>query len=217
MTHCDPYPAYSRPERIADGAVHIAGIIFAMVGTTLLLIWAVGDHGPGTVAAVAIYGAAVTASFVASFCYHFTPWEGPRPMLRRIDHAAIYLKIAGTYTPLVVLIGSAFAYSVLGVVWTLAIVGAAMKLFFWAQPGRWGVALYLGLGWLSLTLATSLIPLVSGTVMGLIVAGGLVYSAGAIVFNLDGLRFQNAIWHSFVLTASVCFFVAIAMGVLPTA
>lgn len=218
MTHSDPYPTtYTKGERIADGVVHLAGIAFAVIGMIWLIVLATGTTGTGTVAGLAIYGAAMTTSFVASFCYHFTPWEHPRPVLRRIDHAAIYLKIAGTYTPLVVLIGSAFAYGVLAVVWGLAVIGAGAKLFFWGKPGRWGVLLYLGMGWLSVALASSLVPIVSGTVMTLIVAGGLVYSAGAVLFSLDGLRFQNAIWHGFVLIASVCFFAAIALGVLPPA
>jgi len=166
MTHCDPYPAYSRNERIADCAVHIAGIAFAVLGAGVLIFWTADEPNVGIVAALCIYAAAMIASFVASFCYHFTPWEGPRPLLRRIDHAAIYFKIAGTYTPLVVLIGSTFAYWVLGLVWTLALFGAAMKLFFWARTGRWNVGLYLGLGWLSVALATSLIPCSALTVCG---------------------------------------------------
>lgn len=222
MSHCDPYPDFTRGERIADAVMHIAGVVFAVAGTVVLIIWAArlsgaGQVDAGTIAGVSIYGAALIGSFVASACYHFTPWERPRPLLRRIDHAAIYLKIAGTYTPLVVLIGSAFAYGVLCVVWGLAAVGALTKLFFWGRPGRWGVALYLGLGWISVALLSSLIPVVPGTALALMVAGGLVYSAGAVIFSIDGLRYQNAIWHGFVLAASVCFFAAIALGVSPAA
>ena len=216
MTSSDPYPKFTRAERIADGVVHAFGIAFAVTATILLVVWASGETSPSTVIGLSIYGAALIGSFVASACYHFTPWEGPRHLLRRIDHAAIYLKIPVTYTPLVVLIGSAFAYSILGIVWALAAFGAIVKLFFWGRPTRWGVGLYLGLGWLSVALITSLVPLVSGATLALLVAGGLVYSLGAIVFSIDGLRFQNAIWHGFVLTASVCFCVAIALGVLPT-
>ncbi|MCL4134660.1 UNVERIFIED_CONTAM: hypothetical protein GTU68_066643 [Idotea baltica] len=198
--------------------MHLAGIVFAIAGTVLLILWATGNSA-ATITGVSVYGAALIASFVASACYHFTPWEGPRPVLRRIDHAAIYLKIAGTYTPLVVLIGSAFAYGVLIIVWALAVIGVAAKLFFWPKSGggsgHMGTALYLGMGWLSVALLTSLIPVLPTTALGLIVAGGLIYSAGALVFSLDGLRFQNAIWHGFVLVASVCFFAAIAMGVIP--
>ncbi len=215
MTHCDPYPLYSRGERIADGVMHVMGVGFAIVGTVVLVVWAAGAAGGGTVAGVSIYGAMLIASFVASACYHFTPWERLRPALRRIDHAAIYLKIAGTYTPLVVLIGSAFAYGVLALVWGLAVLGAIAKLFFWARPGRWGVGLYLGLGWLSLALAFPLIGTISLGPLVLIGAGGLLYTLGAVLFSIDGLRFQNAIWHGLVLAASICFFTAISLGVVP--
>lgn len=215
MTHCDPYPTYSRGERIADGAVHVSGMVFAMLGTVLLILWATQDASSGTIAGLWIYGFALIASFVASFCYHFTPWEGPRPVLRRIDHAAIYLKIAGTYTPLVVLIGSAFAYGVLVIVWGLAAIGVIMKLFFWGRPTRLGLVLYVGMGWISVALVSSLIPLVSGAVLALIVAGGVIYTLGAVAFGVEGLRYQNAIWHTFVLIASACFFAAIAMSLHP--
>lgn len=220
MTQTDIYPDYPKSERIADAAMHIAGIVFAITGTVMLLLWAMGDSGV-TVTGVAVYGAALIGSFVASACYHFTPWERPRPILRRIDHAAIFLKIAGTYTPLVILIGSAFAYSILVIVWALAAIGVAAKLFFWPKngggSGRIGTALYLAMGWLSVALVTSLVPVLPTLAFGLIVAGGLIYSLGAVVFSLDGLRFQNAIWHGFVLVASLCFFAAIAMGVIATA
>lgn len=216
MSAIDPYPQFTRAERIADAVMHAVGITFAIIATILLIVWASGETSGGTVIGLSIYGAALIGSFIASACYHFTPWEGRRHLLRRIDHAAIYLKIAGTYTPLVVLIGSAFAYSILGIVWALAALGAIAKLFFWGQPTRWGVGLYLGLGWLSVALITSLVPIVSGATLTLIVAGGLIYSLGAVVFSVEGLRFQNAIWHGLVLTASMCFCVAIALGVLPS-
>ena len=216
MTTADPYPKFSPAERIADGVMHAVGIAFAITATILLIVWASGETSFGTVVGLGIYGAALIGSFVASAFYHFTPWEGPRPLLRRIDHAAIYLKIAGTYTPLVVLIGSTFAYSILGIVWALAVFGVITKLFFWARPTRWGVGLYLALGWLSVALVNSLIPLVPAAALTLIIIGGLIYSLGAVVFSIDGLRFQNAIWHGLVLTASVCFCIAIALGVLAT-
>lgn len=216
MSHCDPYPSYARAERIADAVVHVLGVGFALIGTTFLIIAAIGQTDSVTTSALAVYGLAMSASFVASACYHFTPWEALRPWLRRIDHAAIYLKIAGTYTPLVVLIGSAFAYGVLGLVWGLAVLGAAVKLFFWARPTRWGAVLYVGMGWLSMMLVSSLVPVVPMGALALMVAGGLIYTLGAVLFSLDGLRFQNAIWHGFVLAASVCFFAAIAVSAFIT-
>ena len=216
MTY-EPYPTYPRAARIADGMIHLLGVILAVAGAAGLIIaagfWArQGQIGGGTVAAVAVYGAALIATFVASACYHLTPWERLRPTLRRIDHAAIYLKIAGTYTPLVVLIGSGFGYVVLALVWVLAVVGAVAKLFYWAAPGRLAPGLYLGLGWLSLALIWSLAHSLPLPATALVITGGLLYSAGVIFFNWDSLRFSNAIWHGFVLVASICFFTAIALG-----
>lgn len=206
------YPAYSRAERIADGSVHATGVILAVTGAVLLLVMASGHVSGGLIAALSVYAAALIATFTASACYHMTPWEAARPVLRRIDHAAIYLKIAGTYTPLVVLIGTGFGYAVLGLVWGLAILGAVVKVFFWRAPGRLAPALYLLLGWLSLALIWPLAQTLPPMGLGLVVAGGLLYSAGVIFFCWESLRYSNAIWHVFVLVASGCFFGAIALG-----
>ncbi|MEO1640643.1 MAG: hemolysin III family protein [Pseudomonadota bacterium] len=209
----DPYPIYARSERIADSAMHILGVLGAIIGATVLLVWASGHTSAGYIAALAVYGGTLIATFVASAFYHFTPWEPLRPLLRRVDHAAIYLKIAGTYTPLVVMIGSWFAYVVLAIVWSLAVLGMVTKLFFWRRPGRFGPALYLIMGWLSLALVWSLWPIVPGGVMALIAVGGLLYTAGVPFFAAERLKFSLAIWHGFVVAASACFFAAIALTV----
>jgi len=213
-TH-DAYPAYTRPERIADGTVHALGVIASVAGAVMLIAFAVmGTDSAAIVAGVSVYAVALVATFSASAFYHFTPWESIRPTLRRFDHAAIYVKIAGTYTPLVVIIGSAFAYGVLGVVWALAVIGVCAKLFFWRTPGRLGPWLYLGMGWLSLTIFWPLFGLIPVGASVLITAGGLLYSLGVPFYATEKLRFSMAIWHGFVLAASACFFAAIVWGVL---
>lgn len=210
------YPAYARSERIADGTLHALGVTAAFAGTIILLIWAIGVLGGGQIAALVVYGIALVATFTASAFYHMTPWESWRPTLRRIDHAAIYLKIAGTYTPLVVLLGSAFAYALLAVVWALAVFGMINKIFFWQTPGRMGSVLYLVMGWMSVALIWSLVPVLPALSTALIVAGGLLYTTGVIFFQWDGLKYGMAIWHAFVVTASACFFAAIVLGVAAT-
>ncbi len=210
----DSYPAYAPSERLADGIIHAIGVVLAITGAVALIVIAATVAGGGTVAAVAIYSGALIATFTASAFYHMTPWEQLRPMLRRIDHAAIYLKIAGTYTPLVVLIGSAFAYAVLGVVWALALGGAVLRLFRNGAPGRIAPLIYLFMGWLSVLLVWPMVQALPPAVLALVVVGGLLYSAGVIFFRWESLRFSNAIWHGFVLAASGCFFAAISMGVL---
>lgn len=207
------YPTTARAERIADGVVHAVGVIGAVTGAVALILLHAGLVSTGQMVALAVYGVALIATFVASALYHLTPWHGYRPVLRRIDHAAIYLKIAGTYTPLVVMVGTTFAYVILGVVWGLATIGMTLKLFFWRTPGRFGPALYLVMGWLSLGLIWSLWPILPGTVLALIVAGGLIYTGGVIFYASDA-RYTTAIWHGFVVAASACFWGAIALGAM---
>lgn len=211
------YPSYAPAERIADGTIHVLGIAFAVIGTVLLLVFASLRVDDAPLLAIAIYGGALILGFGASALYHMTPWEGPRPLFRRIDHAAIYVKIAATYTPIVALIGSAFAWVLLAVVWGLALVGITMKLAFWRNPGRFGPFLYIGLGWLSVLLIWPVVQTFPLAVAILIACGGLLYTAGVIFYSWDSLKFSNAIWHGFVLAASACFFAAITVGVFARA
>ncbi|WP_417424875.1 PAQR family membrane homeostasis protein TrhA [Hoeflea sp.] len=200
------YPNYTRSERVADGSMHAIGVIGSVLGAAFLLMWSTPVASPWEVAAIAIYALTLIATFTASAFYHMTPWESIRPILRRIDHAAIYLKIAGTYTPLVVMIGSGLAYVVLGVVWGLAIIGMTLKLVFWSTPGRFGPALYLVMGWMSIVLIWSSW---SELPRGYIIAGGLLYTTGVVFHASKSMKFANAIWHGFVIAASACFFAAI--------
>ena len=206
------YPTYARAERIADGTMHAVGVLGAVTGAVVLIIWSSGNTTAGQIAAISVYVVTLIATFVASAFYHMTPWDSIRPTLRRFDHAAIYLKIAGTYTPLVVMIGSGFAYVVLAVVWGLAVVGIVLKLFFWRTPGRFGPALYLIMGWLSLALIWSLWPIVPVSAMVLMAVGGLLYTAGVPFYASETMKFSIAIWHGFVVAASACFFAAIAIA-----
>jgi hemolysin III len=208
------YPAYARSERIADGVVHALGVAFALAGATILTTFAVLHADSGRAFAVSIYGVALMATFVASACYHMTPWEHVRPTLRRIDHAAIFLKIAGTCTPLAALVGGAFAWAVLGLIWAVALFGAASRVFFWREPGWRGLALYLGLGWLGVLLLWPLAAALPPPALLLTMIGGGLYTLGVVFFAWESLKFSNAIWHAFVLAASGCFFAAIAMGTL---
>ncbi len=203
------YPT-STAETLADGTVHVAGLAFAIPASVLLIAHAAGQNDGLT--AAAIYAGCILLSFTASAIYHLLPFDRTRPLLGRIDHAAIYLKIAGTYTPLVMVIGTGFAYGILGVVWVLALVGAVAKLWFWRNDARGSLALYLGMGWLSVLLIWPMWVQLPGAALTLVATGGLTYTAGALIFAHPGMRFQNAIWHIFVLIASVCFFAAIAIS-----
>lgn len=203
------YP-YTPAETVADGTVHVLGLSFAIPATIFLTMYASGQHMPRT--AIIIYAICFLLSLLVSAIYHLAPFDRTRGFLARLDHAAIYFKIAGTYTPLVAVIGTGFAYGILFVVWGLAIVGAVAKLWFWGTDSKGSLALYLGMGWLSVLLIWPMWLTLSGTAMTLIAVGGLTYTLGTLVFAHPGMRFQNAIWHVFVLAASGCFFTAIAIS-----
>ena len=215
-SYCGMAYLYSRPERLADGIIHILGIGAAIIAGTLLIMRA-ALHMPETigslgVAAVSIYAGAALCAFVASALYHMTPWDRARPWFHRIDHATIYFKIAGTYTPLIVLIGSVYAYLVLALVWAVAAIGAVGKMKQWLRPGLGSTVLYLVMGWASVTLIWPLAQTVPVLSLTLIISGGVLYSVGAIFNHCENLRFSTAIWHSFVLVGSGCFFAAIALA-----
>ncbi len=200
------YP-HSIAETVADGTVHAVGLGFAIPASFMLVMSSTGQDVPPT--PIIIYAICFLFSLAASAIYHLMPFDHSRAFLGRVDHAAIYFKIAGTYTPVVATIGTGFAYAILGIVWALAIIGAIAKLSFWSTQSRASLALYLGMGWLSVLLIWPMWHALPSAALTLIVVGGFIYSVGTLVYAHPGMRFQNAIWHVFVLAASMCLFTAI--------
>lgn len=206
------YP-YSKRETLADASVHVIGIIAGLIACASLVAYVLQTQPIKQITATSIYAGAVVFALIASALYHLLPWDRMRPTLRRVDHAAIYIKIAATYTPLVVLIGSGFAYAILAAVWAVALIGALAKLSYWSADAPGALALYLGMGWASVLLIWPMWQSLPGLSTALIIAGGLLYTLGTVFFARTAMRYQNAIWHSFVLSASACFFAAVALGV----
>ena len=204
------YP-YSKAETLADAAVHAAGLLVAIPASALLMLHA-ADLPQAAWNATGLYVGCLILALAASALYHLCPIGRIRAVLHRIDHAAIYLKIAGTYTPLVVMIGSGFAYVVLACVWGLAVLGALAKLSFWDTQARGSLLLYLGMGWLSVLLIWPMYRDLDPGVVWLVMGGGLIYSGGTRIYAHPGMPYQNAIWHALVLLASICLFAAVALG-----
>lgn len=211
------YPDYSRAERMADAIVHVAGITLALAGTVALFGLSGLPLDGGQLMAVGVYAAALVLMLTVSGLYHMTAHTPARPILRRLDHAAIYVKIAGTFTPLGVMLGTVFGYVIIGVVWLLALLGAVTKLM--TRPGGMttGWLPYMALGWAGVLLFIPLWAVLPGASLALILAGGLTYSAGIVFYCWDSLKFANAIWHLFTLVASAFFFFAIVNGLAGTA
>lgn len=208
------YPAYTLSERIADGCLHIIGVSAGVSAVVILLVSAVPALPPGAVAALVVYGVAMVAMFSCSAAYHLIPVPAWKGILRRIDQAAIFLKIAGTYTPFAFIkMGGVWGYSLLGTVWTVALAGALAKLLLTAQWDRLSIALYLVLGWAGLAVFQPLLSSISVEALILLGTGGALYSLGVIFHLAERLPFHNAIWHFFVLAGTACHFSAVVSAV----
>ncbi|MEM8773992.1 MAG: hemolysin III family protein [Pseudomonadota bacterium] len=204
------YPDYTRAERIADGVIHVVGVSGAIVAVAAFYwIYASALH-PGTYFASVLYTAAMVFMLSASAAYHMGAKTPARPVLRRIDHAAIYVKIAATLTPLAVLLGSLFGYVVLGFIWSLALFGAMRKLN--SARGQMSTEWLpqVILGWLGLALIIPLWSHLPDLSLQLIFAGGLIYSGAVVFYCWSNLKYANAIWHFFVLIATGCCFLGIS-------
>ncbi|MES0036364.1 hemolysin III family protein [Mesorhizobium sp. M0046] len=194
---------YSRAEIIADGIVHAVGIVLAIAAGSTLLALAAYRTGPGEYVAAAFYVVSLLTVLSVSLAYNVWPVSPAKWILRRFDHAAIYLLIAATYTPfLAQLGGSPLAVSMIVLVWIAAAVGIAIKVFLPGRFDRLAIVFYLTIGWSGIVLVEPLVRTLPATSIALIVAGGIVYSCGVIFFAWKGLRFHNALWHGFVVTGA---------------
>ncbi|MGB6400894.1 MAG: hemolysin III family protein [Bradyrhizobium sp.] len=201
---------YDRAELIADGIVHGIGVFGGVVAATVLIVLAAVFASTYEIVSVSVYAAGLLAMLVLSAAYNLWPVSRGKWLLRRLDHAAIYILIAATYTPVFAqLQDRVFAMSLLSGVWSVAAVGIVLKLFF---PGRFdkvSVGLYLAMGWSGLIAYDAGMSSLPQLALWFIVAGGLLYTFGVIFHAWRRLRFQNVIWHSFVLLGAACHYTAV--------
>jgi len=200
---------FDRAELWADGLIHVLGIVLGVGAVAYLIARVVAVAPVPAVIPVAIYSSALMAVLVISAVYNMLPVSPVKWLIRRFDHSAIYVLIAGTYTPFLARMGeSVVAHVLLAVVWSASAVGVLLKL---ALPGRYdrvSIALYLLIGWSGVFAWESIAQLPS-LALWLIVTGGLLYTLGVVFHIWQTLPFQNAIWHAFVLVASGCFYGAV--------
>ena len=201
---------YDRAELIADGVIHAVGVLFGIIAATVLVVLTVVYAGTIDIVGVSIYVAGLLSMLVLSATYNLWPVSRAKWVLRRFDHSAIYLLIAATYTPFILeLKDSAFALALLVCVWCVAILGIVLKL---AWPGRFdrvSVGIYLAMGWSGMMLYDAVVKALPTVALWFVVAGGALYSFGVIFHAWRSLRFQNAIWHGFVLAGAACHYTAV--------
>jgi hemolysin III len=205
------FPGYTLGERIADGCLHAVGVAASLVAFTALLIIGIKSDTALWIVSLTIYGLALVSTFGFSAGYHLVA-RPPRlkEWLRRLDHAAIFLMIAATYTPFVLIeMKTPFGLGLLAVVWTIAAVGIVLQLFAPRYLNGLSVALYLVQGWAVLAAWEPLMSALPGRVLTLLMAGGVLYTIGVVFHLWERLPYSNAIWHGFVLLAASCHFAAV--------
>jgi hemolysin III len=216
-TGADPLPATAYPwaEEIANSISHGIGLVFGIVGLVLLLVQAVNDGaGVTAITSYSLYGGSMILLFLASTLYHAIPHQRAKHWLKKFDHCAIYLLIAGTYTPfLLVGLDSPLARGLMVVIWGLALFGVIFKLAFAHRFEVLSLVTYLTMGWLSLIVIYQLAMRLEVGGVTLLAVGGVVYTLGVIFYASKRFRFGHAIWHGFVLGGSVCHFMAIYLYV----
>jgi hemolysin III len=207
----------SLPEEIANSATHGLGLLLSLAAFPMLVMMAAADGDPWRVAAASVYGASLVLLYSTSTLYHAMTRAQWKAVLRRCDHAAIYLLIAGSYTPF--LLGplrGAWGWSLFGVIWGLALIGVAFKAVCGIRMPHLSTALYLAMGWLAVVAVGPFIHSVPGAGLGWLLVGGLCYTGGVVFYVFDSrLRYAHAVWHLFVLAGSAAHFWAVVHYAMP--
>lgn len=207
---------YSDAEERVNTATHAAGLVLSVAGLVLLIVFSVLRGTIWHVTACAIFGAALVLAYTSSTLYHAVRSPELKLLLRKFDHAAIFLLIAGTYTPfLLVSLRGPWGWSLFGVIWGLALAGMVLK--FWCA-GRFRVLstlIYIIMGWMIIIAFAPLTRTIQSGGMWLLVAGGLCYTGGTVFYLWRRLPFHHGVWHLFVLGGSICHFFAVFEYVVP--
>ena len=218
MQESTPSCPYSPFEEILHSTSHGIGLLLSIAGLVLLVDLAlVRGGGVRLVTACGVFGVTLILLYLASTLYHGVRNERARRILRVLDHSAIYLLIAGTYTPFtLVSLGGAWGWSLFGIVWGLAILGILLKVFAMGRLRWLSIVLYLGMGWLAVVALDPMIEALGSKGMWLVFLGGMAYTSGLIFY---GWRrpYCHAIWHAFVLAGSILHFFAVLLYVIPPA
>jgi len=205
---------YSFGEEVANSVTHGVGWLLSVCGLAVLVTFAAITGGALRVASCAVFGATLVLLYTASTLYHSLPSKRAKRVFRVLDHSAIFILIAGTYTPLsLVAVGGPWGWSLFGAIWALATIGVLLNTI---AHGRWrwlSITLYVSMGWLVVVAIRPLVAAVSSGVLVLIVAGGLAYTLGLVFYGWRQLPYGHAVWHLFVLAGSVLHYLAVVFAV----
>lgn len=210
--------SYSPAEEVANTVTHGVGVVLSIAGLALLVSLAALRGDVWHITSVAIFGVTLVVAYSTSTIYHALRSERAKRIMRKFDHAAIFLLIAGTYTPFaLVSLRGAWGWSLFGVVWGLCGVGIILKFFLAGKFRVLSTLIYVLTGWLIVVAIRPLAQNVPSGGVWLLIAGGVCYTGGTAFYLWKSLRFHHAIWHLFVLAGSVCHFFSVLRYVVPSA
>jgi hemolysin III len=210
-------PRYGFGDELASSVIHGIGIVLSIVGLAVLVAHTASYGTASDVLASAVYGLSLILLYTASTLYHSIRAESVRRMLRTLDHIAIFLLIAGTYTPftLIALRGT-WGWSLFGAVWSLALLGIALEMGLLKRYRRFAVLLYVAMGWVGIVAFRPLLAHLQTGGMVLLLAGGAAYTLGVPFYLWRKLPYHHSVWHFFVLAGSVLQFLAVFFYVVPS-
>ena len=202
-------------EEVAHSVTHGIGLLAAIAGVVVLVLQAAATRDPWRITACAVYATTLVLLYGTSTLYHALSATRARRVFRVLDHSAIFLLIAGTYTPFALIsLRGPWGWTLLGIVWGLAVLGIAAKAVFGTRWPILSTAIYVGMGWVVLVAVKPLVAHVPAGAIAWLLAGGVAYTAGIVFYAWTRLRYSHAIWHLFVLTGSACHYVAVARYVV---
>lgn len=208
-------PRLSLSEEIASAITHGLGAVASLGAGAVLITLAAISGDVFSIVGASVFTGSLVLLYTASTLYHAIPWDRAKARLKVFDHCAIYVLIAGTYTPF--MIGGmrgGWGWALLGIVWTLAVAGVIFKLFFTGRFKLISTLVYIAMGWLIILAVGPMKASLDPTTIAWLVAGGLAYTAGTVFYMSSRIPFAHAIWHLFVLAGSVCHFGAVLTDVL---
>ncbi len=206
-------------EELANTLSHGIGALLAVASLPILVVFAVQRGGAASVVGASLFSATMIVLYLVSALYHALPAGRSKHWLNRMDHAAIYVFIAGSYMPyLLGVLRGPWGWTLFGIVWGAAALGVAAKLFNRLRHPLWSTGLYVAMGWVALIAAVPLVERLPGAGLAWLVAGGLAYTLGAVVFLFDSkIRYAHFVWHLFVMAGSGCHFFALLQPVAAVA
>jgi hemolysin III len=201
---------YTIGEEIANSITHGIGAVLSIAGLVLLIIFAAVNGNAWHIVSFSIFGSTLIFLYLASTLYHSLPNPTVKMIFKRIDHSAIYLLIAGTYTPFTLIhMRGVWGWTIFGIIWTLAIAGIILKIFTISRFKKLSLTLYIAMGWLCVIAFHEMITKIPTFSLTLLIIGGLIYTTGVVFYIWKKLPYGHAIWHLFVLGGSTLHFFAV--------